>query len=261
MYFEELRGLLLDRIRFRVHNGELTERGLARITGISQPHMHNVLKGKRLLSAEMADRLLYHLRVSVLDLIDPRVLQQYAGTEEPDSTACCYLPVLRGRLGPGSPWPQVTERRERFPVPFRATSRMWQPVIARLAEDETMFPLFARDDFALLDQSQRARTEIDPGGLYAIKRGNTGVLRRLRYAGNSLLVCAEKSDDAVDRIELDSLSISHFVRARAILIGNEGNWSSPDARIRIVSRPVERRRASPPRYAASQTVEPADGPH
>ena len=43
----ELRGRLVLRLRDMVRNGELTERALARTTGVSQPHIHNVLKGKR----------------------------------------------------------------------------------------------------------------------------------------------------------------------------------------------------------------------
>jgi antitoxin component HigA of HigAB toxin-antitoxin module len=56
--FEGLQIQPICHLRKRIHSGELTERSLARITGISQPHMHNVLKGKRLLSLEKADRIL-----------------------------------------------------------------------------------------------------------------------------------------------------------------------------------------------------------
>jgi transcriptional regulator with XRE-family HTH domain len=62
---------LTTNLRDRVRSGEMTERGLARMTCVSQPHIHHVLKGKRLLSAEMADRILHHLHIDLLDLIDP----------------------------------------------------------------------------------------------------------------------------------------------------------------------------------------------
>ena len=71
MYFETLQGRLLDCIKWRVQNGELTERRLAGLVGISQPHMHNILKGVRALSPEMADRILKTLEMSVLDLFVP----------------------------------------------------------------------------------------------------------------------------------------------------------------------------------------------
>ena len=39
------------------------------MAGISQPHVHNVLKGKRLFSPELADTILHVLRMDLLDLI------------------------------------------------------------------------------------------------------------------------------------------------------------------------------------------------
>ena len=69
--FGELQLRLILHLRQRVRSGEMTERGLARVIGVSQPHLHNVLKGKHLLSMTMADRILRHLHLDLLDLIDP----------------------------------------------------------------------------------------------------------------------------------------------------------------------------------------------
>lgn len=69
--FGELQRRLVTHLRERVRSGELTERGLARLTGVSQPHIHNVLKGKRMLSLNMTDAILHHLAVDLLDLIEP----------------------------------------------------------------------------------------------------------------------------------------------------------------------------------------------
>jgi len=77
MSFEELQRRLVLHLRVRVRNGELTERGLARITHISQPHMHNVLKGKRFFSIQTADAILRELRMDVLDLIEPIELLEW----------------------------------------------------------------------------------------------------------------------------------------------------------------------------------------
>ena len=68
--FERLQLNLIQHLRDRVHSGELTERSLARITGISQPHLHNVLKGKHLLSLEKLDRILAYLELDLRDLIE-----------------------------------------------------------------------------------------------------------------------------------------------------------------------------------------------
>jgi len=70
MDFETLQLRLLARVRTHVRNGELTERGLARMIGISQPHMHHILKGVRTLSIENADRILRRLDLTVLDLLE-----------------------------------------------------------------------------------------------------------------------------------------------------------------------------------------------
>lgn len=54
----------------RISNGDFTERGLARILQISQPQMHNVLKGVRKLTPELADHVLQCFGMTVLDLVD-----------------------------------------------------------------------------------------------------------------------------------------------------------------------------------------------
>jgi hypothetical protein len=63
---------LLEAIRretvLRIHNGEITERKLARIVGISQPQMHNVLKGCRTLKPEIADLLIAQLCIPAVSL-------------------------------------------------------------------------------------------------------------------------------------------------------------------------------------------------
>jgi transcriptional regulator with XRE-family HTH domain len=70
--FGELQRRLVAFLEGRVRSGQVTERGLARLTGISQPHMHNVLKGKRLLSADTADAICKGLKIDLLDLLDSR---------------------------------------------------------------------------------------------------------------------------------------------------------------------------------------------
>jgi len=74
MDFRDLRERLVAHLRDRVRSGELSERGLARIAGVSQPHIHNVLKGKRVLSLEMSDAVLRQLRIDLLDLMKPEDL-------------------------------------------------------------------------------------------------------------------------------------------------------------------------------------------
>jgi transcriptional regulator with XRE-family HTH domain len=79
MDFHELERRFLEHLRNRVRSGELTERRLARMTGVSQPHIHNVLKGKRTLSSDTADVILHILQLDLLDFIHPEEL-----TEKPE---------------------------------------------------------------------------------------------------------------------------------------------------------------------------------
>lgn len=67
--FANLLGLVRATVRARVRNGEVTERGLALRAGISQPYLHNVLKGARQMTPDLADRLLRELDMSVTDLL------------------------------------------------------------------------------------------------------------------------------------------------------------------------------------------------
>lgn len=70
--FQELHHRLTLLLLARVSSGELTERGVARISGVSQPHIHNVLKGKRLLSTASADAILRELHLDIFDLVEVR---------------------------------------------------------------------------------------------------------------------------------------------------------------------------------------------
>lgn len=75
--FSEIPRRFVIHLRERVHSGELTERGLALITGVSQPHIHNVLKGTRNFSVEMPGAILYHLNLDLIDLIRPDELLEW----------------------------------------------------------------------------------------------------------------------------------------------------------------------------------------
>jgi transcriptional regulator with XRE-family HTH domain len=68
MNFQRLHGLLIRHLNHCLQRGDFTERSLARRVGISQPHIHNALKGSRLLSWRSADSLLRELNIDLVDL-------------------------------------------------------------------------------------------------------------------------------------------------------------------------------------------------
>jgi len=74
--FALLQTRLLSLIRGRIQSGEYTERGLARVVGISQPQIHNVLKGARKLRLDVADKLMNKLELNALQLLDMEELEE-----------------------------------------------------------------------------------------------------------------------------------------------------------------------------------------
>ena len=68
--FRQLQARLVMTLRDRIRSGELTERGAARLPGLSQPHIHNVLKEKRCLSLDAADTILLAVKMDTVDLFE-----------------------------------------------------------------------------------------------------------------------------------------------------------------------------------------------
>jgi transcriptional regulator with XRE-family HTH domain len=83
MNFLELQQRLLENLRHRIHSGQATERSLARQAGVSQPHLHNVLKGRRFLSIDMADEILRNLELGLFDLIQPDEVVHWHNRKKP----------------------------------------------------------------------------------------------------------------------------------------------------------------------------------
>jgi plasmid maintenance system antidote protein VapI len=78
MTFFNLRELLLSRLRRMLETGAVSESTLARRLGVSQPHLHNTLKGVRGVTLQMADQFLGSMGWCVLDLIDSSDLEAAA---------------------------------------------------------------------------------------------------------------------------------------------------------------------------------------
>jgi transcriptional regulator with XRE-family HTH domain len=79
--FAELQRRLVAYLSEQVRNGDMTERRLARITGVSQPHMHHVLCGKRGFSVEMADRVMRALHKDLVDFLEEKDIAEWNSRE------------------------------------------------------------------------------------------------------------------------------------------------------------------------------------
>jgi transcriptional regulator with XRE-family HTH domain len=193
MMFEILQARLILMLRNRIQNGDLTERRLARLTGISQPHIHNVLKGIRALSPEIADLLLKHLQLTIYDLLQPEETAQHAPSRPATEPNALYqeIPMLDGRVGPGLPFPSRLSAHEKYPFPASSPAFCGKPVMFRFAADPLMEPLIQANDIALLDQSEVARTHLQDLALYVVRWQGQALARRLLCRRDWLYLIAE----------------------------------------------------------------------
>jgi hypothetical protein len=221
MLFQTFQDRLVVAIRARVRNGELTERRLARLTGISQPHMHNVLKGIRTLSPEVADLLLRELRLSLLDLLDPSELGGRLDGDASAHMAYGEVPLLQGALGPGYPCPETVNGTECYPFPGAQLKTLVRPVTARLAGDPSMISTILDGDLVLLDQSERRREAIEPDALYAVEHEGQGLIRWVRSGVRCIyLVTADTFTTPARWIQvpLTGWHVLEIVKARVVWI-------------------------------------------
>lgn len=118
MLFRALEARLLARVNASINNGEFTERGLARLLGVSQPQLHNVLKGARKLRPDLADRLMIKFNMGISDLLEAAELAPHTGDTTANTPPCTSCPFQSGLTGRPSLEHPLTARKS----PSRALS-------------------------------------------------------------------------------------------------------------------------------------------
>jgi len=215
VYIGELHSQLIEVARQRVRAGLLTERGLARSCGVSQPHMHNVLRQIRSLSTDSADRLMHALDLSV-----PELLWRFPAEAETQVRA---IPVLRNSIGPGTE-AAFTIFRGYVPFPARLVDGLVQPVAARLGPDLVLPKALAAKDLVLLDQNPAVRARPAGAGYWAVADGTGLRVRYVRLGGTRIFLPNEanlKDPPSWQSISLRERSIQDIVRARIVWISRE----------------------------------------
>ena len=225
MTFQDAQYRLLAYVRDRIHNGELTERALARRIGISQPHAHNVLKGARNLSPQVFDALLKYLHMSLLDLGEVTELQANIN-KRIIFPRQLDAPLLGSPLGPKLAWPSRTRMDQRFPLPYELPVAPPSVVFSRLARDPDMPDTLAGYDIAALDTGKDRRENLLPDGLYVISHRNEAVLRYLRPGAHGLYILHDLNRDAPEkweRLRIEPSQRLDLIRARVCWLGREGD--------------------------------------
>jgi len=222
--FEDAQRGLLAQVRDRIRNGELTERGFARLIGISQPHVHNVLKGVRNLSPQVCDAILNFFHMSILDLVSLEELNAYLRRRIEERFP--EVPILESPIGPGRPWPRGFSRQRRFLLPFASVAVPGELVMTNLVSDPQMLQTLSDYDIALLDTSPAQTSEVTPEGLYVVDRGEEAVLRHMRRGAHVYYIVSDASMSAPEAWERRELT-GGFVKARVRWLGRARDRELP----------------------------------
>ncbi|WP_321472263.1 hypothetical protein [uncultured Paludibaculum sp.] len=219
-----LQNRLLMAVRYRLSNGEYTERSLARHIGVSQPHVHNVLKGVRGLSTEVGDALLRGLDFSLVDLIETNELGLALAQRRPRDRATQMVPVLRGRLGPDSPFPNWDDVAEWFPMPGALFENANRLALVAVGKDAELGQAFGRVDYALLSRDESFRASVVGRHWYAIQWGGTGLIRQLRAENERLVILGQTTLSGrvgPSFVELNDCPQLRIVRAIVLWAGRD----------------------------------------
>lgn len=220
--FEELTNRLIRHLNERVRRGEMSERSLARLTGYSQPHIHNVLKGSRALTAELADRILSLLGVPLVSLLTQ---QELGGTLPAAVVGFAAVPLMEGRLGGGSDFPKLSRQPERYFLPATLVEALVNPAVVQVDVQETaMSPFIEPGDWLLLDRSPSGRRRPQFECAYALSWGGEGFVRRCRVIRGALVVVPDDPSDSgriPTQVALAGHEILDVVRGRVVWCGRE----------------------------------------
>ena len=228
--FEPLFQRLLERLRFQIAAGSLTVRRLAREIDVSQPHMQNVVSGKRALTVELADRLLEFLRISPFDLATGAELGGALERVAPTLELIRYVPLLAGPLGPAHPFPELGGNAGWIPLPAHSIGELRQPVFAELGADSELATQFPGATCALLETSLAVRLQVRIDAWYAIRWCGGGWLRRLRYQPGRLVVLGQEGlRPAIgpDWIELQGSTADAHIRGLVVWMGGDPRRINP----------------------------------
>ena len=220
--FRHLASRLTRYLNELVRRGEVSERGLAHLTGYSQPHIHNVLKGARGMNTELADQLMAGLGLSLLALFTQDELSGLAPTAPPESLP---VPLLAGRLGGGKPFPRLTARPPVRQLPAATVRQSTSPVLAVLdSEERSMWPALWPNDLVLIDRDPARRRAPRFEQIYAISWRGRGWIGRCRRVGRVLVVAVDNLRDVsrtLPQIPLAGQNILNIVKGTIVWLGRD----------------------------------------
>jgi plasmid maintenance system antidote protein VapI len=227
--FGVLQARLIEFVRLGLYNGELTERRLARMIGISQPHMHNILKGIRTLTPEVTDLLLTALGLSPLDLVRTGEVEALLEARQYEAQRSRVAPVLDGCFGPEHPFPKMSGAVGWCHLPHWLSAVRSRLVFGNLGGDPDS-PLPAGHDFALLSLDESARLRVSESQVAVLKWKGAAYVRRLQCSGSEVKVLHQYSwlsAEGPETIPIEGQSLLMVVRGVVLWSGKDIRGASP----------------------------------
>ena len=221
MDFEDLRLRLVANLRQRVCQGEWTERALARHVGVSQPHLHNILNGTRVLTPEIADAVLRSLGLDLLSLAHTDELELALERDGAGDPVWIVVPVAHGLVGPTHRIPRFDAHAQVIRIESAGIPEVRDPVLVELGIDPALAWLDPGSSMALLERSRWQREQILDDAWYAVRWGEYGLIRRVRRQGKRLLLISQMDlfDALPLELPLDERPLLDLLLGRVVWIG------------------------------------------
>lgn len=220
--FALIQNRLLEMLRQRLRNGDFTERGLARVVGISQPHIHNVLKGVRVLSPDLGDQVISGLDLSLMELLGVDELGEALMAKQARRLGAQSVPLLAGKLGPEDPFPDWRAAAAWVAAKNPELRALRRPAFVPLGADPAVPAVWRRFGYGLLDFDEARRSEPGLPGWYALRWRGGGYVRQVRLRERRLAVLGQwtlEHMEGPESIDVEAGSILQIVKARLVWIG------------------------------------------
>lgn len=225
MNFSAIERRLLDHIRARVKKREISERRLAIETGFSQPHIHNVLKGARQLTSEVADRLMARLKIDIEELFEVDELERVLPYREFRDSPFREVPMLKGRVAAGQPFPVDTRFSGSRAFTAEFLQHFTRPVLLKVGAGETsMLPVIQPNDLLLIDQNEDKRRKPEFSKIYALSLDEGGTVKHCEVVNGELVIVPENMQQrgfSPRTVSLEERNILEIVRGQVVWIARE----------------------------------------
>ncbi len=225
MNFSTMERRLLENLKARVRRGEMSERGLSKLIKFSQPHVHNVLAGKRHLTAKIADAVLARLEMEVEDFLAPEEIRRRLPQQGFKDSPFRSVPVLKGRIAAGQPFPLESGWTGSRAFTAEFLKRYDRPILVKVGLNETsMLPTIQPGDLLLLDQSPERRQQPKFSRIYALSLAEGGTLKRCEVVERELVIVPENMQQkglTPQRLSLEDKNVLDVVKGEVVWIGRE----------------------------------------